>query len=169
MYIPLRRFSSIEELAPVFEHGGQVVFMEIIRPCMIVKGESHPWKIVMITWKGLNILKEDLLHEFIHLFHRSLGGYTADPNETKIFHETETERQTKRLMKRNPGIVDEITRELILHPNCSVIFPPDGPRNPFKKYYRDLVAELAMQARNGSITDQAQRIKVLQIAETLGV
>ena len=172
MYIPLRRFSSIEELAPVFEHGGQVTFIPlIIRPCCIVRGGNQPWEIIMRGWKGLNDQKDDLLHEFVHLFHDSCCGYCVDPNETRIFNETETERQTKRLLKHNPRIVDEITRELILHPNCSIVFKSDDARDtPFGDYYYGIIAEVAKEVRNGtSIYGETRQLKVLRLANEIGL
>ncbi len=170
MYIPLRRFWSVEELAPLFEHGGQVSFEFTVQSCCYSRGESQPWEIVIRTWKGLKAQQEELLHEFVHLFHNSHCGYRVDPNETWIFNETETERQTKRLINRNPGIVDEITRDLILHPRCSVVFSSGeyALRNSFREYYQSLVAELATQACNGNIADQARRLKVLQLAQEVG-
>jgi hypothetical protein len=150
MYVPLRRFSSIEELAPVFAHGGKIIFVDlIINPGLLIVKGKDPWEIVLRSMRrSLDDQKETLLHEFVHLFHNSGRGYCVDLNETRIFNETEAERQTKRLLKHNPRIVDEIARELILHPNCSIIFPPDDPYdNPFRSYYRDLVAQLA---KNGT-------------------
>jgi len=146
MYVPLRRFSSIDELAPVFEYGGKIIFVDImVHPgCCMMKGRA-PWEIILrASCADLDKQKDALLHEFVHLFHNSFCGYRCDPNETKIFNETEVSRQTKRLLKRNPQIVDEITRELILRPNCSVVFPPNHPRgNPFHDYYQGLVTDLA--------------------------
>jgi hypothetical protein len=146
MFITLKRFSSIEELAPVFEHGGQVTFVPImVYPGIcIVRGKDHPWEIILrvLATKGLSDQKETLLHEFVHLFHNSGDGYSINPRETRIFNETEVNRQTKRLLKHNPKIVDEITKELILRPNCSIMFPSDEDVNPFREYYQSLVNEI---------------------------
>lgn len=142
----LQCFSSIEELAPVFEHGGQVIFIPImIHPgCCIVRGKDLPWEIVMraLATKGLRGQKETLVHEFVHLFHFSHNEYRLGPKEESFFHEMETERATAALIKRNPEIADEITKKLILHPNCSIVFRSEEDKNPFRDYYRSLCQSL---------------------------
>jgi hypothetical protein len=151
MYVPLRRFSSIEELTPVFDHGGQIIFvpLTIHQGCLIIKGEA-PWEIRLRSLtRSSNNQKEAILHEFVHLFHNAHRGYRTDPNETRVFNEKETDRQTKRLLKNSPGIVDQIIRKLILHPNCSIVFPPNERfKNPFWDYHQNLVDELTKHARN---------------------
>jgi hypothetical protein len=63
-----------------------------------------------------------------------------------------------------------IRRKLILHPKCSIVFPPAGQSyNPFRKYYEDLVAVLAKQARADGLMDRGQQLKVLNIAAALGI
>jgi hypothetical protein len=60
MYIPLRRFSSIEGLAPVFEHGGQVTFIDlIVHPGYCISKGTDPWEIIVRSLsKGLDDQKE---------------------------------------------------------------------------------------------------------------
>ncbi len=150
MYVRLRGFSSVEELKPIFEHGGEVIFIPImVNPGSCVYNGDVPWAIFMRSWVpeclGLADQMETLVHEFVHIFHHSSIGYQRDPNETRIFHEKEVERQTKRLMTRHPQLADDIVRALILSPHCSFIFPPESEEelgNPFRKYYFDLVAKL---------------------------
>lgn len=142
----LQCFLSIEDLEPVFDHGGQIVFRPImVHPgYCIVRGNDQPWKIVMrsLAIRGLRGQKETLVHEFIHLFHSSHNQYLTVLKEEKFLHEVATERATKALMERNPQIADEITRELILHPNCSISFPPNDHNNPFKEYYQGILDEI---------------------------
>ena len=157
MFVPLRSFSSVEELKPVLDHGGEVVFVPLmVHPGCCVYDGDLPWKIYILCHSsrfgselGLADQLATLVHEFIHIFHHSSIGYHSDPNETRIFHEKEVIRQTTRLMTRHPQIADDIVRELILNPNCSVTFPPKSKEvlgiNPFREYYFGLVAELGKQ------------------------
>lgn len=139
----LTPFSSINDLTPLFEQGGQLVFVELIvhSGYVIHDSKDRPWKIILrsLTSRGLDYQKEILIHEFMHLFHWFSNGYQLVPKEHKFFHEVDTDRATKKLIKRNPEIADQITKELIRRPNCSIVFKSDEARNtPFWNYYQSL-------------------------------
>lgn len=145
----LQCFSSIEDLEPVFDHGGKIIFIPImIHPgCCIVKGNGLPWEIVVrsLATRGLSGQKETIVHEFIHLFHASRNQYRPVAKEEAFLHEIATERATKSVIKRNPRIADEITKKLILHPNCSILFPSNDESNPFQDYYQRFFSEVTKQ------------------------
>jgi hypothetical protein len=152
MYVPLRRFSSVEELKPVFDHGGEVIFLPLAHGGTCYANGILPWRIHIRSWAprnlGLSDQMKTLVHEVVHLFHSSGTGYYFDLGETDFFHEKQVIQQTKRLMTRHPNIADDIVRALIVSPHCTVTFTPESETflyNPFRKYYFDLVAELAKQ------------------------
>lgn len=184
-------FTSVKDLTPVFDHGGHVIFVElIIMPGSCAVRGFLPWEIVMradgeskklcqhYDWTDLYLprtvledMKATLLHEFLHLYERSLDGY-KHPQKLKersrrhIAQERAIEEHVHRLLSADPDIVDDIMRELIMHPYCSIIFPDETRHAPFWTYYCSLVNELATKARNGMFEHgEAKRLKVLLAAE----
>jgi hypothetical protein len=134
---------------------------------------NDPWEITMrsFTSKGLRYQQEILIHEFMHLFHSSHYGYRIEPQQNRLLNEAATDRATKTLLKRNPGIADEITKELITHPNCSIVFRSDEERDtPFWNYYRGLVANLAKEVRDEtSVHEGTHQLKILRLANEVGL
>jgi hypothetical protein len=193
--VALKCFSSVKELAPVFDHGGHVVFIDLMmyrgscRVCMAL-----PWEIVLrsrhksaepgcwITEKRwspaasvLDDMKNTLLHEFVHLFDLSHREYYPGPKLEEdspeyIAKEEMIDDAATALLKRDPEIMDEIIMELVMHPNCSFIFNPDARDTPFWGYYRDIVAKLAREARSEIfMRGEVRRLKILWTAEMLGL
>ena len=189
-------FTFVEDLMPVFDHGGYVMFVElIIMPGSCGVRSFLPWEIFMradhegrrlyphYEWTDLYVptcvlddMKATLLHEFLHLYQRSKSGYKRpkrrprDGSPQHLREERAIEEHVDRLLKLSPNIVDDIMRELIMHPHCSIIFPPDTQHPPFWTYYCGLVRELAEKARNGTFDrGEVRRLRVLLAAEMAGV
>ncbi len=191
----LKCFSSVEELAPVFDHGGHVVFINLIIHCgSCCVHLDFPWEIVLrlrhrsadpVCWitekryisaaSVLDDMKNTLVHEFVHLFDLAHHEYDSGPKLEEdspeyIAKEEAVDDTATALLRRNPEIVDEIVMELVMHPRCSIIFNPDARDTPFWGYYRDIVAKLAREARSGIFTrGEDRRLKILWTAKMLGL
>lgn len=171
MYTKLKRFSSAEELAPVFNHGGALRFRNIIQATCITDGNA-PWEIFLRIWPELAVQKEELVHEFVHLFHDSHWAFAYRPNHSEVFfNESATQRATKALMKRDPMLADAITRELLLHPRCSIAFESDEARAaPFWTYCRGFVAEFVQKIKEGTFEpSEIQRSRVASLARMFDI
>jgi hypothetical protein len=118
-------------------------------------------------------MKNTLVHEFVHLFDLSRNGYHPGPkleedSSEYIAKEEAVDDTATALLKRDPKIVDSILSELVMHPNCSVIFNPDAHDTPFWDYYRGIVAKLAEKARSETFTrGEVRSLKILWTAKML--